>query len=205
MSVTATRQRDGVLNAKSATRNGAPPLTSEAVTANGPADDNGTTTAASRNTCAYCRRVVADDEPVWLLRRRTGQSVTRPDGSSYPLAETVWACRACALPRVPSYWHDNPFKLGIHERHGWKRRLIEPFVGQLYSQCDGCGRPLGRTNFWPDRRCSPACSRDARNRSRRRERVEHRCECGLSFTARADARYCSNACRQRAYRQRGGE
>jgi len=33
----------------------------------------------------------------------------------------------------------------------------------------------------------------------------HSCAfCGRAFTARKDAAYCSNACRQRAYRQRGG-
>jgi hypothetical protein len=50
---------------------------------------------------------------------------------------------------------------------------------------------------WPRER---AYQRDRR----RRDPAEHRCECGQSFTAREDARYCSNACRQRAYRQRGG-
>ncbi len=37
--------------------------------------------------------------------------------------------------------------------------------------------------------------------------ARHRCTaCGRAFTGvRSDARYCSGACRQRAYRQRGGD
>jgi hypothetical protein len=38
---------------------------------------------------------------------------------------------------------------------------------------------------------------------RREKRVDLTCACGKTFTpARTDARYCSNACRQRAYRGR---
>lgn len=36
-----------------------------------------------------------------------------------------------------------------------------------------------------------------------RKRVEHTCaECGTKFTARADAKFCSQKCKQRAYRKR---
>jgi hypothetical protein len=59
--------------------------------------------------------------------------------------------------------------------------------------------------------CSPSCERLARNaelRERRRSsRGERICEdCGGTFTPpRADGRYCSAACRQRAYRKRSTE
>ena len=202
MSVTPMGREDGGTISAPAIRNGVPPATGKAVTDIGTANDNGTTTADSRNACGYCRREVAVDEPVWLLRKRTGRSITRANGTSYPVSKTVWACRACALPRIPRCWHDKPFHIGRYVQD-WQRQLLEPFVGQLVSRCDGCGRSLGRTNFWPDRSCSPACSRDVRNRRQRRDQVEHRCECGRTFTGRADAVYCSNACRQRAYRQRG--
>jgi hypothetical protein len=52
-----------------------------------------------------------------------------------------------------------------------------------------------------------ACRRDAENerqRKRRRARRANRvCACGITFTpTRSDGRYCSNACRQAAYRHR---
>jgi hypothetical protein len=115
---------------------------------------------------------------------------------------SVAACRDCALPRVYRGWHDKPFHIGKYSQD-WERRIIEPFVGQLFSRCEVCGRLLGRTQFMPNTICSADCRLEVRNRRRHRERVEHRCECGRTFTpARADAAYCSNACRQRAYRQR---
>jgi hypothetical protein len=57
------------------------------------------------------------------------------------------------------------------------------------------------------RYCSDECGELERRSRRDRcvDRVQHRCECGVTFTARADAQYCSNACRQRAYRQRGSQ
>jgi hypothetical protein len=54
--------------------------------------------------------------------------------------------------------------------------------------------------------CSRRCAERARN-ARRRKSTPKPCEtCGETFTPiRADANYCSNACRQRAYRQRKAE
>jgi len=71
--------------------------------------------------------------------------------------------------------------------------------------CDYCGRPfLGElARRW----CSAACGeagRAARRDRRRPPLPERRCDdCGeLLAGGRSDARYCSSACRQRAYRRR---
>lgn len=65
--------------------------------------------------------------------------------------------------------------------------------------CACCGRTMhGVTG--QRRCCSHACS--ARTR-RLRRRTDRRCACGVVFTpARSDALTCSNACRQRSYRER---
>lgn len=88
---------------------------------------------------------------------------------------------------------------------GWYSTCLPEIVdGQTYSLCPACGRRLGRTNYWPATSCSPECRRELRNARRRVNRSETTCEvCGDTFTPpRADARYCSGRCRQKAYRQR---
>jgi hypothetical protein len=70
--------------------------------------------------------------------------------------------------------------------------------------CVGCDRPLviwGRTDKDV---CGRACLKRLKRRQARQEPEPVVCAtCGTTFTpARSDARYCSNACRQRAHRQR---
>lgn len=74
--------------------------------------------------------------------------------------------------------------------------------------CTTCRRPvvdLARTarRHWRPT-CCAACARAAINAERRERRGERACStCGTGFTpSRADAAYCSSACRQRAYRGR---
>jgi hypothetical protein len=124
-------------------------------------------------TCKDCRQLIA--------------------GDLYAFANnfTPWwglvLCAACAHKRYPWY----------HER---------PHV----TICRRCGRRRHRNRGWGTSRayCCDACAHAAdlkRRRSRRRTwHPKQTCAtCGAAFTpTRSDARYCSPACRQRAYRQR---
>lgn len=127
--------------------------------------------------CANCHRDLEPSEPIW---RGFARGVL---------------CRDCTDDRIREY-------------------------GEL-TPCDGCGRPTaydtwGRTQFYESgvgyvyrTYCCTKC-RDAVYRRRRRQRAAEqrgtrRCEeCdAILDRQRSDARYCSNACRQRAYRARG--
>jgi hypothetical protein len=73
----------------------------------------------------------------------------------------------------------------------------------------GCGREVTNTTY-ASRRWVTACSERCSAKALRRMRREHRratCEtCGETFTpTRSDSRYCSPACRQKAYRERKSE
>ena len=94
-------------------------------------------------------------------------------------------CAACAGAQAP--WPD------------WRPRS---------TVCRSCGRRLyyWGSELWPHHYCTESCERAARRERRRRPRrvSEGACaRCGTRFKAtRVDARYCSPACRQKAYRQR---
>jgi hypothetical protein len=91
------------------------------------------------------------------------------------------------------------------------RARIHPSVWPPRSTvCRACGRRLYYQGgqLWPRHYCTEACARAARRARRRRGRrqlpaVCARCLAGFVAT-RPDARYCSGACRQAAYRQRLG-
>jgi hypothetical protein len=92
----------------------------------------------------------------------------------------------------------------VREKLRSKIKVREPETPHLSTTCRGCGKPL-TANRGENRHpsyCSDACYERAR-------RLKHRfkllsCEsCGNDFTAtRWDARYCSNGCRQSAWRRR---
>ena len=72
--------------------------------------------------------------------------------------------------------------------------------------CEGCGQRMRCHKYDPRTVCSDRCAQRVRRR-RHRASVRAVCTvCNETFTPkRGDARCCSNTCRQRAYRQRGGE
>lgn len=117
------------------------------------------------------------------------------------VAEVVWA-RDVLLRKIPASVTGNDVARGDSDnRHAYTPR-----------RCKACDEP------WIDHRgrlieygrwkgLCWRCAIDAENghqRDLRRQRRANRiCECGETFTpARSDGRYCSPACRQRAYRQR---
>ena len=88
--------------------------------------------------------------------------------------------------------------------------------------CGGCGDPIMvaggyhcvepglRRSGWHDYVCSNRCHQRARRKIRQKDRLAFKpksCDiCQRTFKpVRADARYCSSACRQWAYRRRKSE
>jgi len=139
--------------------------------------------ASTGKSCGGCGRDFQPNEPVWRIRHNTGLGFF---GGSTIIAPF---CGQCARR---------------YRRHDC---LSEP--------CEGCGRAVRNTE-WGNRRhiyCSEACAkgcevrrhsaiaRDRRAEARGRTRI---CaECGETFEpARADTRFCSGVCKQRAYRKR---
>ncbi len=90
--------------------------------------------------------------------------------------------------------------------------MVSPWAFTAPSSCEACGRPVvsrerrNRLYIY----CSERCARRLYNRHRSEKRARARrstcCSaCGEQMSpSRSDARYCSNACRQRAYRERKG-
>jgi hypothetical protein len=107
-----------------------------------------------------------------------------PDGTCVYTNEWVAVCSACATP--------------AEQKAATKRDV-----------CRGCEQPL----LLPARyraevvACSNRCVQRCRRRSNRQYRPSITCqECATAFQpSRSDSRYCSTACRQKAYRQRRSE
>jgi hypothetical protein len=137
-------------------------------------------------------------------------------------------CDHCHLPipdskpiyRVVGSWgsYGRGFRGSMCGRCCEETHLLEHRHWHAALPCIHCGRPV----FYEARRdrpryyvvCGKKCQRAAyaaraadRSRQRRRQREQqHACaQCGVRFEPkRGDARYCSSACRQAAYRQRVG-
>jgi hypothetical protein len=118
-------------------------------------------------------------------------------------------CALCAAPFAPAapvwllLWDGAPACEPCAER-----ALYSSHRYRLSAPCRGCGRPLYQLQGSFRRlECSHRCRTVAYNRRRRAAAAAKRevlcVTCGQPFTPpRASSRYCSNACRQRAYRQR---
>ena len=128
--------------------------------------------------CADCEREIKPSEPVWRFRVSWHSYI----GCSHNLAPH---CEQCSK----SHWRSF--------------RKAEA--------CEGCGRPV--YNEWHSLRprrsvCSEQCRHKATSAAAKRKRSEARgtrqCQdCGKTFKpTRSDARFCSVACKQRAYRKR---
>lgn len=140
--------------------------------------------AATPTHCWKCDRELAPDDEVWRKRVNNGAGLC--GGQQW--AVVPW-CSQCSIRARYS---------------GWR------------APCVTCGRTVVDTTMTHVRdcrghviACSDACRRGehARRKAERRERHPRPCDvCGEHFTpTRADGRYCSSPCRQRAYRQRQRE
>jgi hypothetical protein len=135
--------------------------------------------------CHYCAVPFESDETVVIVR---GSERNHPF-LIVPL-EWVSVCVACAEP--------DELKAACYQ-----------------TVCEGCGQPMLTPNWVPSfssifsasrpgsRVCSARCAQRYRRRQRE-SRDEVRCSvCNIGFRPRrADARFCSGACRQWAYRLR---
>lgn len=138
--------------------------------------------------CAACDRGLSAGEPVWRIR--VSRQVLAGWGS-----RIIPVCLACRPNPATDPWL---------AQFGPRFLPVQP--------CGGCGRPVHNLDDGKQYRrrhpaCSERCKRTSYGRARRERRYAARqriCEgCGLRFSAtRSDAKYHSNACRQRAYRDR---
>lgn len=146
-------------------------------------------------TCPLCSRPVPDTEPM------TRQQVLHAHGHQrWATWEPV--CMDC-IPR-----DETGRPLAYAEGRDTRRSIFvdaRALDGDP-QPCASCGLPI---RVAPDKRrkivtCSDACR--SRYYSARADRVTptaHVCSgCGETMTGRADRRFCSSACRQRAYRRR---
>jgi len=135
--------------------------------------------------CGECGRSLTPAEPVWLVSRwRPGWRGRRH----------VHSCEGCAPEKTGNLWFKRPCE-GCG-RTVWRRHLQEWWFKY------GCELPSHVRTFCCER-CEQGVHR-ARRRDRQPERPAPKCAaCGESFAPiRRDAVTCSNACRQRAYRNR---
>jgi len=132
--------------------------------------------------CTRCARAFAVDERLYLVREKVAWRLR--SGVAFTQEETVPVCRNCTTDAE------------LRQAVNWTK------------PCLGCGRemvPVARSRkgqLYVPSTCSMACAKKARRRSKRQKRVTCGC-CGMIFSStRRDARWCSPACSQRAYRQR---
>lgn len=121
---------------------------------------------------------------------------TRVPDDGGAVSELVWA-KAVLLPKVPESVTDTD----ITRRPDISRHTPP--------RCEVCGRE-GPVTHWRNRfagycwACTAAAENALRRERRAASRANRTCQCcGEVFTpTRSDGRYCSGACRQRAYRTR---
>jgi hypothetical protein len=89
---------------------------------------------------------------------------------------------------------------------GMPPRELHEFVLPRVERCEVCGREIAFARYRRSRRtlCSFSCERELRNAPRRVVHPPRRCgRCSAEYIPRrVDSRYCTNTCRQRAYRER---
>ncbi len=143
-----------------------------------------------------------------LQRAADALAIQRPE-----VAELVWA-RDVLLQKIPERVTGEDAPRGTmsirHEMPRYEPPKCKACAGE---RLNSSGKPYplnhnyyGRRGRW-DGYCWPCANDGERQRQRdlrRQARADRVCaECGGTFTPpRSDGRYCSPACRQRAYRQR---
>lgn len=154
--------------------------------------------------CADCERVLTPDEPVW----RVWKAIARGWGG-------IGMCGAFAPVCEECFKSVHVFKLprddgGIYEVS--VRTYYDFYEDRNPRPCEGCGRPVHQKwtlrSFSKRTVCCSNCARRAQAAAAKSRRAKARgtrqCQdCGKIFKpTRTDARFCSVACKQRAYRKR---
>jgi hypothetical protein len=130
--------------------------------------------------CQFCHRELHPLEPIYRL----------PVGPVVGQGRYAWFCKPCLDKSGPKWLSEIPLS--------------------REQNCERCGRPVFIPSRWKPKRpiCSAKCRgalETAKAKQRRTSRrVERECPiCRRKFTPkRIDARYCSGACKQAAYRWR---
>jgi hypothetical protein len=142
------------------------------------------------DVCAECERQIGEAEPVYISKLRL---------RSHWLRGPV--CMDCAPVYIPVWVERDGFGRPC-ESCG--RRVALDYDDLPYDDEPALSRPTGMRHDF----CSEVCAYRYYNRIRNERaaaaRAGRECqECGREFDAvRSDQRYCSAACKQRAYRQR---
>jgi hypothetical protein len=144
--------------------------------------------------CQYCGAQFASDETVVIVRDFWAVPL---QGKNFPDNDWIPVCVGCA-----GMWDPRDLAAAQHQ-----------------TTCKGCGQSMlvpdrrVRTDIWKGRllairasTCSSRCEQRYRRRFRQIHKEKINCSvCNVPFRPkRADARFCSNACRQWAYRRRQG-
>lgn len=146
-----------------------------------------TSLSVTKAICHSCNKAITDDEPINWEKCRCGD-------------------RASHWPGSPQ-----PFCLNCKPLHPYDDNILNEFREPLKRICRHCGRIyyVGRTIGGHRFYCSVRCAKDVQIAITRNKRAEMRTEivclhCNKRFFgSRNDQRYCSAACKQKAYRQRG--
>jgi hypothetical protein len=148
--------------------------------------------------CAYCGSEFAPGEEIWQVRYGWPTTVHRcceKCGRWRACRQPQWRsqCARCHRPLV--YADDSLLR-------GWCS-CAEPhwFTFPAGDKCARCGDWRANLGGWS---CSSACTKALYRVRTKETHVDRKCEqCHEIIDAsRGDAVYCSNACRQRAYRER---
>jgi hypothetical protein len=140
--------------------------------------------------CTRCRKPFAADAPAFMVRELVGYGLIGSEEKGYAYLGSEWAtvpvCEPCGTVKEQA-------DAGQH--------------GQKETVCKSCGIRMIHCDWSYYRRhnvCTPRCAQRVRRRARREQRPEQTCTvCKTMFQPkRADAKFCSSACRQWAYRLR---
>jgi hypothetical protein len=142
--------------------------------------------------CAKCERAIEEGEPVYIARMRLRWGVLR-----------ALQCMDCAPVYIPTWIKRDGF--GRTCETCGRRVAFDYDEPRLLDDADP---PPDPPPGWRRAFCSEVCAYRFHNRVRDERaaaaRAGRSCEqCGETFDAtRSDQRYCSPACKQRAYRER---
>jgi hypothetical protein len=153
--------------------------------------------------CLRCERDIASCQPAYMVMAKVVLRVYYDSLSIYSFLPRP-VCTACyhagngrAATRFVAEYDEWTNLAGTANAIP---ELNQPTEGT----CRACGRELIACKHWRQWVCSDACRMRVRRAKRRTAKPRQSCTvCGKRFAARrSDARTCSPACRQRAYRDR---
>lgn len=170
--------------------------------------------------CASCGKAFEPGDELWRVRVHSWPPRVRrycAECGPRTAPQRGWRNKGPGRWRSQCARCDRPIVLADNRLALWWCSCEEPDLmpvplpnrpGELHDKCATCGCwPFEPANHWATYSCSTACTK-ALKRARTRDEPEPRsCEvCDTKFTPeRSDARFCSDACRQFAYRQRQRE